>query len=148
MQTGRPTKYKPEYCAMLVKHMAQGFSFDSFCAVIKISKDALYEWTYHHPEFKDAKSLAFSECQLFWEKLGIAGCTGRINNFNASAWMFNMKHRFKWYEPTSNLPENHKIEIKMAYDIEKKKLKKISGPRVRSQENTNLLIKQGQTIDV
>ena len=27
---GRPTKYKPEYCEMLIEHMSEGLSFESF----------------------------------------------------------------------------------------------------------------------
>ena len=93
---------------MLIDHMSQGYSIDSFSAVIKVNKDSLYEWIKVHPEFSDAKSQAFEANRLFWERQGIEGLyatteydeeTGkpiRSKSMNATVWVFNMKNRFKW----------------------------------------------------
>lgn len=93
---GRPTKYKEEYCDMLIRHMESGLSFDSFAAVIKVNRDSLYEWVKVHPEFSDAQKEAYSQNLLFWEKIGISGMVGRIPDFNATVWIFNMKNRHGW----------------------------------------------------
>jgi transposase len=60
---GRPTSYKPEYCEMLVEHMAQGLSFESFAAVTDTWKAALYDWVKTYPEFSNAKQRGTEKCK-------------------------------------------------------------------------------------
>jgi hypothetical protein len=104
---GRPTKYEPEYCEKLVEHMAKGLSFETFAAVIGCHRATMYEWVKFFPEFAEAKEVAFEECQLFWEQLGINNIVNISENFgegagskstslNSQVWIFNMKNRFKW----------------------------------------------------
>lgn len=92
---GRPTAYKPEYCEQLINHMANGLSFESFAGLLGVSNKTLYNWTKLSEEFLQAKEIGFEKSRLFWEKLGVAGAAGRVQNFNASAFIFNMKNRFK-----------------------------------------------------
>lgn len=95
---GRPTKYKPEYCEQVVEHMAKGFSFESFAAIVEVNIDTLYEWANVHPAFSEAKKLAFSKCRHYWEKLGIEGLHSKF--FNSAIWIYNMKCRFRkeWHD--------------------------------------------------
>lgn len=93
---GRPTKYKPEYCQLLIEHMEKGFSFRSFSGVIKTSIECIYHWRDTIPEFSDAEKHGRALELLFYEKIGQAGMTGQIPGFNLGAWIFNMKNRFKW----------------------------------------------------
>lgn len=51
---GRPTKYKKEYCEMLIEHMSKGLSFASFAGTVKANVDTLYEWVKVQPNFSDA----------------------------------------------------------------------------------------------
>ncbi len=120
---GRPSKYKPEYCEQLIEHMEQGYSFDSFAGIVEVNIDTLYEWTKVHEEFSEAKKVAFSKCQVFWEKIGIDNIlnksetesfgknefTTKSTSLNASAWIFNMKNRFKWKDKQPD--ENDQINI-------------------------------------
>ena len=92
---GRPSKYKAKYCEMVITHMAAGFSFHSFSGIIEVNIDTLYEWAKVHPEFSDAKSLAYQKSRLFWENIGIQASLGKINT-NSTIWIFNMKNRFRW----------------------------------------------------
>ena len=96
MPKGMPSKYKPEFCDLLIKHMADGLSFESFGAVAKVHKDTLYEWLKVHPEFVEAKAEAWAENLLFYEKVGRAGMTGKLDGFNVTAWIFSMKNRHGW----------------------------------------------------
>jgi transposase len=94
---GQPSKYKPEFCDLLIDHMATGLSFESFAAVVGVHRDTLYEWEKVHPEFAEAKKLAFDQCLLTWEKIGIGNIINKESrSLNASIWIFNMKNRFKW----------------------------------------------------
>lgn len=98
MPAGQPTKYKPEYCEMLIEHMSGGFSLESFAGKINVSKDSLYQWAKDYKEFSDAFEVAKSKCQLFWEDTGIKGTLGKIRGFNGNTWAFWMKNRFQWHE--------------------------------------------------
>lgn len=83
---------------MLIKHMAQGFSFDSFAAEIDVCDDTLYEWAKVHPAFSDAKKIATQKSRKFWESAGIEGLFSHPKGpvLNTGAWIFNMRNRFGW----------------------------------------------------
>lgn len=75
--------------------MKKGFSYETFAALLSVSRETLYEWERVHPEFSDTKSQAMELSQYFWESEGLKG----MNNpreFNGTLWMFNMKARFGW----------------------------------------------------
>lgn len=93
MGAGRPTDYKPEYCQLLIEHMSKGFSFEAFAALVNASKQTVYNWTEQFPEFMDAKEIAFERSRLFWERVGIDIAVK--GEGNATAYIFNMKNRFK-----------------------------------------------------
>lgn len=76
--------------------MKQGFSIESFAAVISVSKQTIYAWKELHPEFLDAIKKGEAESLLFWETLGMGRLTGKVPGFNSAVWIFNMKNRFKW----------------------------------------------------
>lgn len=106
-RTGRPTKYKPEYCKDLIDHMSEGLSYESFAAVISVDRDTLYEWEKVHKEFSDAKKAAFDVNLLFWERQGLDGLFNeteydekgrptKSKSINATVWIFNMKNRHRW----------------------------------------------------
>ena len=93
MPGGRPTKYRPEFCQQLVEHMAKGLSFESFQCGAGLS--TMYEWVERHPEFAEAKSLGWQKSLALYESLGYNGLQGKLPKFNATAWIFIMKCRFR-----------------------------------------------------
>lgn len=105
---GRPTTYEPGYCHQLVEHMAQGYSFESFAAVVKTHKQTLYDWADKNPDFYDAKLRGFAECLKWWEDQGNKGLWNETfkdgdgmtvsRSINATVWRLNMQNRFKWSE--------------------------------------------------
>lgn len=96
-KAGQPTKYKPEYCQLVIDHMSRGLSFESFAGVVGTCKQTIYSWMAKYPEFLDARNQADAKCRLFWEKCGIKGLfLGQQDKFNATVWVFNMKNRFHW----------------------------------------------------
>lgn len=106
-KVGRPSKYKPEYCSMLVEHMKTGLSFESFAAVIAVNQDTLHEWAKVHSAFSEAKKDAYALNLLFWEQHGIDGLYNKstfdresgiseTRSLNSTVWIFNMKNRHKW----------------------------------------------------
>lgn len=95
MPGGRPNKYDEKYCEMLIEHMAEGLSYESFGGVIRVCRATLYNWEKEHSEFLDAKKVGQEMSFLFWDKLMRAQSLGEIKG-NASSAIFTMKNRFGW----------------------------------------------------
>lgn len=103
---GAPSKYKPEYCQLLIEHMAEGLSFESFAALADVDRSTLYEWEEVHKEFSDAKKRGEAKSLLKWEGLGIKhilnesesspGIGGSSKSLNAAVYRLNMINRFRW----------------------------------------------------
>lgn len=134
---GRPTKYKPEYCQMLIDHMSTGLSYDTFSAIIEVNIDTLYEWEKVHKEFSEAKKVAVGKCLIFWEKLGVdhilnisesesmgPGMTSsKSRSLNAAIWVFNMKNRFKWRDKQADEASDININLTLADQMAKARLR-------------------------
>jgi len=95
--------YKPEYCAMLLEHMSNGFSLESFAGVVSVGKSTVYLWKDTHPEFKEAFDIGLSKCLLYFEKMGSAMMKGTMRDkegnqlkHDTAIYIFQMKNRFKW----------------------------------------------------
>jgi hypothetical protein len=112
MNRGHPTHYKPEYCDMLVDHMNDGLSFESFAGVVGTCKQTLYNWAEANPDFLDAKKQGFEKSRLFWEKTGTKLATGQLDG-NATMAIFNLKNRF---------PKEWRDKQEMAISTDKAKI--------------------------
>jgi len=115
----RPSKYDEKYCEMLIEHMAEGYSFESFGGIIEVNEDTLYEWVKVHPKFSDSKSIGTQKLVVWWENIGRQGMINEIPFFNDRIWRLNMINRFrsKWSDGTKN--ENNdkvKTEIVVRYE--------------------------------
>ena len=97
---GAPSKYKSEYCDMLIKHMAQGKSIATFGATIGVTKDTIYRWANDFPEFGDAKNEALQRSQEWFEQRLQAKLLGvKSKNFDpklidTTLLIFALKTRF------------------------------------------------------
>lgn len=86
--------------------MEDGYSFESFAGVIRVSRDTIYEWVKKHKEFSDAKKVGRALSLKYWETVGKDGLYNEIikgddgltvtRSINATIWIFNMKNRFRW----------------------------------------------------
>ena len=54
MITGRPTTYDPQYCAIAIEIMEQGYSKTALAGKIGVCRDTIHEWSKVHPDFSDA----------------------------------------------------------------------------------------------
>jgi len=130
-KNGRPSSYKPEYDDMLIAHMSEGLSFESFSAVIKVNQDTLHSWVKQHVSFAEAKSIAFDESRLFYERIGTMAVKGLIENFNATVWVFNMKNRFKWRDKQPEEVSQVNISIDKMSDAELEKIIKEAAEKIK-----------------
>jgi len=108
---GRPSKYKPEYCEALLAGAKAGQTIEMFCDAIGVHKDTFYEWCKHHKELSDSWKRARQSSEAYWQKIGMAGMTGKIPGFNASIWIFWMKARHAYRDDQAIFEEESDLEF-------------------------------------
>lgn len=65
---GRPTKYRPEFCAIAEETGREGLSITALAARLNISRDTIYTWIEDFPEFADACNRARQHRAAYWER--------------------------------------------------------------------------------
>lgn len=105
-------KYKPEYCQMLIDHMAEGYSFRSFGAVVECGRQTLYEWVNRVPEFKAAKRIGEEKGLMYYENLLKQKHEGN-KDIDTACVLFPLKTR--WHEIYGDKTK-HQIEVKKSVE--------------------------------
>jgi hypothetical protein len=90
-KVGRPTKYRPEFCAALIEHMRRGLTFEAFGASkeIGVAKDTLYEWLKRHKEFSDARKRGMPLLEYFYIQTGLSIATGQVRRVSSEEPMLD-----------------------------------------------------------
>jgi len=118
VKKGRPTRYKPAYCQLLIEHAKRGLSFDAFAADCDVNIDTLYAWSGKHPLFSEAKKKAEAISQKVLESIGVSIAAGKSKGSGTGAWIFLMKNRLKWSDRVEvNGNTNSDFTLKYALDI-------------------------------
>jgi hypothetical protein len=92
VKTGRPTDYDPKYCTMLVTHMREGGSLESFGAKITgCTTQTLYNWLDSHPEFFEARKEGMTHLHTFYENLGKTIAAGQLRRLKSERPMIDKK---------------------------------------------------------
>lgn len=91
-KVGRPSKYDPSYCDLVIELGNEGKSLAQMARCIGVHPETLTNWTKEHPEFFEAIKIARAWAQAWWEDLGQINCTRM--GFNATSFIFQMKNRF------------------------------------------------------
>ena len=151
MAAGQPTAYKPEYCQMLIDHMSEGFSYESFAGKIDVARKTIYNWERDFPEFLHAKEIGFDKSRIFWENLGVKhilnesesspGVGSSSRSLNSSVWIFNMKNRFQWRDrPKEEIEDEAKANAaaRIQVSIEDVRQALLSDPVERSKLRMDL----------
>ena len=94
MPAGRPTKYDPSMCEIVVTLMAEGASRVEVCAELGICYETFQTYQEDHPEFSEAVKKGVQLCQAWWEREGRTNLKNK--DFSYTGWYMNMKNRFKW----------------------------------------------------
>lgn len=91
---GRPSKYKPEYCDVILKMAAEeGAGPAEYAAEFGIDRTTLYDWAEQHEDFSTALKRAKINEQAWWEKTGKKGLFA--DKFNALVWKTSVQARFR-----------------------------------------------------
>ncbi|WP_423063755.1 hypothetical protein [Candidiatus Paracoxiella cheracis] len=96
---GRPTKYSPEMCGLVLEFMREGKSLAEVSLDLNIDYLTLHRWQdpsskYYKPDFCKAIKKGKWFAQGAWEKAGREGLDKK--DFNCALWYMNMKNRFGW----------------------------------------------------
>lgn len=75
---GRPTAYREEYCELLINHMRQGGTLESFGSIAHCSIQTVYNWMEQHPEFLEARKRGMPLLHAFYENMGKTIATGQL----------------------------------------------------------------------
>lgn len=104
---GRPEDYKPEFCAMLFDHMKEGYSFETFGAIVGVCRETLYQWAKYNAAFHHAKAKGKLACQLRLENQAKQIAMGDVKG-NSAMHIFRMKNMTTWREDAQ--PEEDEVE--------------------------------------
>jgi len=98
MERGRPSKYDPKYCEMLIAHMRKGYTFDAFAGLIEVSRSSLYRWLDDNEDFRDTKDRATALSLLHWEGIAMDGVWNhpKEKTINATVLLMNLRNRHNW----------------------------------------------------
>jgi transposase-like protein len=92
---GRPSKYKEEFCELVVELGKEGKSYTAIAAEIGVVRDTLYDWMDVYPDFSYAMKRSRQEAQEWWEGVLRKQATGEAETgASATAAIFAMKNQF------------------------------------------------------
>lgn len=93
---GRPTDYRPEYCATVVALGRDGKSRAQIAAALDVCRQTLADWEKLHREFLDAMRRAHDLALAWWENQGQEGIWSEYQGrtLNAAAYGLQMRNRF------------------------------------------------------
>lgn len=96
MPGGRPTDYRPEYCALAVELGAQGKSLAQIGAACGVARVTLWQWAEKHPEFAAAIARARDLALAWWEEQAHIGMweSPEGARLNPQLWSRSMAARF------------------------------------------------------
>ena len=81
---GRPTKYDPAMCDIVLEEMIQGHFVCQVCAKIFIAQDTFNHWCRENQEFSLAYKVGRNLCTAYWAKVGADNLHDK--DFNAKVW--------------------------------------------------------------
>jgi len=93
-KVGAPTKYRKKYCETVIELMSEGASKAEVCLNLNCTFQTFLNWQGENPEFLEAVKRGTHLSKGKWEEMGRKAAFGNVENFNATAWIFNMKNRF------------------------------------------------------
>jgi hypothetical protein len=91
-QVGQPSKYRPEYCAGVIKCGKTGASLTAFAASIGVGRRTIHNWEQTHEAFADACEIAKAHACAWWETKMREVASGDGGPGAATVAMFGVKN--------------------------------------------------------
>ena len=108
--TGRPSKYKQEYCELAIEMGREGKTIAQIGLACNVAKQTIYTWMKEHPEFLDAIKQSVSFAQAWYEEAGQKGLTA--DKFNSSLFTKIVSSRFRDDYTDSSTVYTRAVEVK------------------------------------
>lgn len=89
---GRPSKYDPKFCDMVIEDMAKGYSLTAFAGLIGVNRDTIDQWRKDYPEFSEAVTRAKAARLRDWETVAIDMRTKGGGPGGATITVFGLKN--------------------------------------------------------
>lgn len=104
MPAGRPSKYDPSMCGVVIECGKQGKTLAEMADALDVNRDTVKEWIKEKPEFSAAIRTGLDKAQAWWEDQGRIATFGGCDGYNATSYIFQMKNRFKedWRDKVEN----------------------------------------------
>ncbi len=120
---GRPTKYDPAMCEVVMNLGEEGKSKAQIARSLGVTRETIDIWAKEHAAFSDAIKTARELALAWWEDRGQEGLLLGSKGFNATAFIFQMKNRFREDYRDASVHEHSgkdggPIETKETSDIE------------------------------
>lgn len=118
-QKFKTSEERREAFRQVCDHIASGLSKE--CLTV-CDWNTVEKYLVDYPEdfVREDLNESFRKGQYVWEALGLKGALGRVPNFNATSWIFNMKNRYGWKDKKELQHSGH-------IESENKDRKKLTG---------------------
>lgn len=93
MPAGRPSKYDPKYCDLVIELGAEGLSPEAIAAKIGVNRTTMLVWAGQYPDFFTALERAKDLELLWWEEVGRKALFA--DKFQQQVWAKSMQARFR-----------------------------------------------------
>lgn len=120
---GRPPKYDPAFCDVIIELGKQGKSQAQMAAHLDVAKQTITDWANQHREFSDALARANSFAQAHFEDLAQTGLTD--NKFNAN--LFKIIAYNRWRDDYADRKE---VKIDANHEVHHSVLQALAAPQV------------------
>lgn len=106
---GRPAKYDPSFCAIVIEIGENGgWIADMACACKLpgakhgVSYQTIFNWAKEHDDFLEALEIARAECRKWWENKAQSNIDSKV--FQSALWKSIMQSRFR-----EDYTDNHRL---------------------------------------
>jgi transposase len=89
---GRPSKYDPAFCDVVLKEMANGLSLTAVSAIIGVTRATINNWMAEYPEFLEAVTRAKANRLLHWERVALNVASQGGGPGSATVVVFGLKN--------------------------------------------------------
>jgi hypothetical protein len=105
---GRPSKYQPAYCDLVIQYGKLGKSFEQMASMLGVGITSMKRWREEHEEFRTALEDAQGFAQTWWEDMAQSYLVESkdTEKLNTGLWSRSMAARFP-----SNYSDRVKQEI-------------------------------------
>ena len=82
-------------CQRVIDAGGEGKTLAEMANDLDIARDTLNEWRKAYPEVSAAVKRGLEKSQAWWEGKGRSATFGKVDGFNATSYIFQMKNRFR-----------------------------------------------------